>query len=206
MAGASMNASVTLTLAPDVTTEPMYLRELLPHSSSVAQGISELFQTKTIAAWSDLLNDLFAHFVTDHLEGRKRLPELKRRTTRIDFSSETDVTSQVREGLISDFAFEKYAERIKIINRMLNPESKCQDELSIIRRHVMIRNSIQHHAGNVYDDMLRELGSQKIEVLDNDGNPTTLRAGESIRLFIPELDHLKGALFRLTNSWRAHLA
>lgn len=206
VAGASMDASVALTLAPDVTTEPMYLRELLPHSSAVAQGISELFQTKAIAAWSDLLNALFAHFVTDHFEGRKRPPELKRRTTRIDFSSETDVASQVREGLISDFAFEKYTERIKIINRMLNPESECQEELSIVRRHVMIRNSIQHHAGIVYDDMLRELGSQQIEFLDNNGNPITIRAGEPIRLFVPELDHLKGALFRLTNFWRARIA
>jgi hypothetical protein len=201
-----MDASVALTIAPDVTTEPISLRELLPHSSAVDQGITELFQTKFIAAWSDLLNNLFKHFVIDHLEGRNRFPELKHRSTRIDFSSEVDVASQVREGLISDFPFDKYAERIKIINRVLNPESKCQDELSIIRRHVMIRNSIQHHEGIFYEVMQRELGSQKILILDSNGNQIYICAGESIRLFVPELDHLKGALFRLTSFWRTRIA
>lgn len=199
LAGASKDASVALTLAPDVTTEPRYLREIFPHSSAVAQGISELFQTKTIAAWADLLNAQFAQFAAAHLDGRKRFPEFKKRATRIDFSSESDIASQVREGLIADFAFEKYAERIKLINRILNPDEACQEELSIIRKHVFIRNSIQHHEGMVYEDMLKELGCTQICVFDREGNQKNLRAGESIQLFVPELDHLKGSLFRLTN-------
>lgn len=206
LAGAPKDASVSLTLAPDVTTEPMYLKELLPHSAAVVQGISELFQTKTIAAWSDLLNNLFAHFVTAHLLGEKPVPELKRRTTRIGFTSKSDITSQVREGLIADFAFEKYAERIKTINRVLNPDWQRQDELSIIKKHVLIRNSIQHHGGRVYEDMLTELGSKYLIIFNHDGNPISLQAEEPIALFIPELDHLKGALFRLTNNWRKRFA
>src|SRR4029077_20395443 len=69
------DASVALTLAPDVTTEPLYLRELLPHSPAVAQGIAELFQGKTTSAWFDLLGNLFAQFVTAHLSDVKRFPE-----------------------------------------------------------------------------------------------------------------------------------
>jgi len=110
------------------------------------------------------------------------------------------------EGLISDFAFERYSDRIKTIIHMLNADAHCQEELSIIRKHVLVRNSIQHHAGRVCEDMLRELGSQQINVLDHDGNLVDLGAGESIRLFVPELDHLKGALFRVTNFWRVRLA
>lgn len=206
LASASKDASVALTLAHDLTTEPMYLRELLPHSAAVAHGIAELFQTKTIAAWADLLNSLFAYFVTAHLEGQKRIPELKTRSVRIDFSSEIDITSQLREGLIADFAFQQYAEKVKIINCILNPDGRCEDELSIIRKHVLIRNSIQHHGGTVYEDMLKKLGNQHLVIFDHEGNSIKRQVEEPIALFIPELDHLKGALFRLTNNWRARFA
>lgn len=141
-----------------------------------------------------------------HLDGNKRIPELKKRTTRVDFGSSIDLKSQVQEGLVADFAFEKYAERIKIVNRMLNPDGACQEELSIIRKHVQIRNSIQHQAGRVCEGMLKEIGSQQVGVLDQHGNLLNLSAGESIQLFVPELDHLKGALFRLTNYWRVRFA
>lgn len=200
------NASVALRLAHDVTTEPMGLGELLPHSNAVAGGIAELFQTKTIAAWSDLLNKLFNHFVTAHLDGIKTFPELKRRTTQIDFSKNSDADLQVREGLFADFTFEKYSDRIRVINRVLNPDGLREDELSIIKKHVLIRNSIQHHASGVYPEMLKELGSNQIIVLDREGNATTLALGQFIQLFVPELDNLKGALYRITNTWNANFA
>jgi hypothetical protein len=54
--------------------------------------------------------------------------------------------------------------------------------------------------------MLRELGSKQLVVFDQDANSINLQAGEPIVLFVPELDHLKGGLFRLTNTWRARFA
>jgi hypothetical protein len=199
-------ASVALKLAHDVTTEPMRLSELLPHSSAVVEGVSELFQMKAVAAWSDLLNHLFAQFISAHLDGTKSFPELKKRTTRIDFSVNSDIGSQVREGLLADFAFEKYADRFRVVNRILNPKSLREDELSTIKKHVLIRNALQHHGSCVYAEMLKELGSSHIEVLDRDGKNTTLAVSDPIRLFVPELDQLKGALFRVTNTWSTHLA
>jgi hypothetical protein len=135
-------ASVSLKLSADVSTEPMHVGDLLPHKSAVAAGVSELFQMKGVAAWSDLLNDLFGQFVAAHLDGTKSFPELKRRTTRIDFSVVSDINSQLKEGLLADFAFEKYADRVRIINRILNPSSLCDAELSTIKKHVFIRNAI----------------------------------------------------------------
>jgi hypothetical protein len=58
----------------------------------------------------------------------------------------------------------------------------------------------------VYGDMLKELGSTNVAVLDGDGKSITLATGDAIRLFVPELDQLKGALFRLTNAWSSNLA
>ncbi|MGI8482373.1 MAG: hypothetical protein ACR2MF_09975 [Chthoniobacterales bacterium] len=206
VAVAPTTASVSLTLAHDISTEPMYLHELLPHSSAVSHGVCELFQTKTIAAWGDLLNALFERFVTLHVEGAKQYPELKKRATRVDFSSAEDFTLQVRAGLVADFAFNKYLDRIQVINRVLNTEGTFQDELSIIRKHVAIRNAIQHHSGHIYSDMLKELGCNQLSVFDHSGAQLSLIVGESIKLFVPELDYLKSALFRVTNYWRARFA
>ena len=199
------NASIALTLSPDITTEPMYLHELLPHSSAVAHGASELFQSKAIAAWADLLNVLFEMFVSAHIEGKRQYPELKKRSTRLDFSSIDDINTQVRLGLVADFAFSKYADRIHAISRILNPESELQVQLFVIKKHVAIRNANQHHGGRIYDDMLKDFGTDRIEVLDHVGNPKLLVAGQSVELFVPELDRLKSALFCVTNPWKARL-
>ena len=199
-------ASVTLTLAPDLTTEPMSLQELLPHSSSVSLGTAELFQTKSMAAWSDLLNTLFEHFVELHMGGKRLFPEIKKRGTRLDFSSAVEPLLQVRQGLVADFAFGKYVDRIQTISRILVPDHHVDQELRTIRKHVAIRNATQHHAGTVYEDMLKDLGSASIEVFDRDGRPLTLTVGQSIALYVPELDRLKSSLFVVTNHWRAQLA
>jgi hypothetical protein len=203
---APSTASVSLKLSVDVSTEPMHVNDLMPQEGAVAAGVSELFHMKAVAAWSDLLNDLFAQFVSLHLNGTKSFPELRRRTTRIDFSVTSDINSQLREGLLADFAFEKYADRVRIINRILNPSSLCEAELSTIKKHVLIRNAVQHHGSHVYGDMLKEIKSTNVAVLDGDGKSMTLAAGDAIELFVPELDQLKGALFRLTNTWSPNLA
>ena len=150
-------ASASLVLAAGVTTEPMYLRELQPHSASVSLGIAELFQTKAIAAWADLLGSLFEFFVQMHLEGKKPFPALKKRTTKVGFSDAVDLVEQVRQGLVADFAFGKYAERIKIISDTMPPSGRTSQALITVRKHVSIRNATQHHARRVYDDMLRDL-------------------------------------------------
>lgn len=202
LAKAPPHASVALKLAPDVTTEPMQLVELLPHRGAVALGVAELFQTKAIAAWSDLLNQLFGHIVTLHLDGTKSFPELKRKRTLIDFSISSDIKSQVQQGLIDDFSFEKYADRVRVINRVFNSSGLHQDALSTIKKHVLIRNSIQHHGSTVYPDMLTEIGSKHVVLLDHESKQKSLAVGDAIRLFVPELDQLKSALFRVTNTWR----
>jgi hypothetical protein len=199
-------ASVSLTLADGVTTEPMYLRELQPHSASVSLGIAELFQTKVIAAWADLLGSLFEFFVQMHLEGKKPFPALKKRTTKVGFSDVVDLVDQVRQGLVADFAFGRYADRIKIISDTLPPSKTTSRLLTVVRKHVSIRNATQHHARQVYDDMLRELSTPTLDVLDRSGRTISFRQGQVIELYVPELDHLKSALFIITNEWREQLA
>lgn len=202
IAKAPPNASVSVLLGEDITTEPFILRELVQHSAAVNYGILELFQTKVIAAWSDLLTALFADFVAQHLAQEKTYPQFKKLTARLDFSAATSLNDQLHDGLISDFAFKPYRDRIAPISAILDPAGLMEAERNLIKKHVSIRNAIQHHDSTVYEDMLRELSATELEVLDQNGSPSSIGLGQRIPLSIPELDGLKGAFFRLTNKWR----
>ncbi len=199
------DASVSLVLAEGLETEPMFLRELQPHSAAVAFGVAELFQTKVVAAWADLLNGLYEQFVNQHISGHRHFPAFKKRTTKLDFGSSEDVLTQVRAGLVADFAFSKYSERIQTVDRAFAPDEVRARHLQLIRKHVFIRNATQHHGGRIYEDMLRDLGAGSVQVLDANGRAKSLNLGESIELHVPELDHLKSSFFIVTNDWRRQL-
>jgi hypothetical protein len=198
------NASVELRLDKDIKTEPFYLKELLIHSGTVEQGVLELCQNKMVAAWSDLLGDLFSCFVDMHFSGIRKFRELKKRTVRLDFSLESDLNQQIRVALAADFAFQRYAERLKIIDGLLNPDCKHLAELTTIKKHVFIRNAVQHHAGKVYGDMLRELGCSRLTLLDGNADIRELDVDDFILLSVPELDTLKRGIYLLSNEWRKH--
>jgi hypothetical protein len=198
------DASVELSLGKDIKTEPFYLRELLIHSGTVEEGVFELHQNKMIAAWSDLLGDLFSCFVDMHFSGVRKFHELRKRTARLDFSLETDLLEQISTALIADFAFQRYADRVKIVDELLNPDGKHSAELSTIKKHVFIRNAVQHHASRVYRDMLRELGCSKLAVLSGDADLRELDLDDRVLLSVPELDSLKRSVYLVSNEWRRH--
>jgi hypothetical protein len=202
IAKAPLLASVSVLLGEDITTEPFILKELVQHSSAVNDGLLELFQTKVIAAWSDLLSALFSDFIAQHLAGEKLYPQFKKITARLDFSAASCLEDQLKEALISDFAFKPYKDKIAPISAILDPTGLMEEERSLIKKHVLIRNAIQHHESKVYDELLKELGTVQLAILDVKGNPLSIVRGQRIPLSIPELDALKSALFRLTNKWR----
>lgn len=193
---------VQLTLGKDIATEPVFLKELQTYSKNVEASMLDLFQNKLISSWSDLLTDLFSYFLEQHFSQKRKFKELKKRTPKIDFSSEVDLDIQIRDGLLADFSFEKYTDRLRIINGILNPAKDCEAELSLIKKHVFIRNSIQHHEGQVYSDMMKELGLDQLQMLNKDANIINIRIGAEIQLSIPEIDSLKRALYRISNTWR----
>lgn len=196
------NASIELSLDKDIKTERYFLRELILHNRPVEEGILELYQNKMTTAWSDLLNDLFSSLMNLHFNGVRNFSELKKRNVRLDFSSITTFHEQIEAALIADFAFQRYNDRVKIIDDILNPDSKHKTELANIKKHIFIRNAVQHHASKVYHDMLKELGCGGLALLDKNADAKDLGVDEQIVLSVPELDAIKRSLFLVSNEWR----
>jgi len=201
MSESNIEKTVNLKLANDVFTEPVSFSELASSSRDVkSKGIS-FYQNMMIASWSDLLNEIFVYFLDQHFSGVRNFSELKKQDIKIDYASNLKVEEQAKEALAKNFSFWSYIDRLKLINSMLNPDNEFEEEAKIIRKHVLIRNSIQHHNSQAYEDMFSQLGAAKFELLDKDGAPLSVSLGEKIYISIPELDHLKRGLHLLSQKW-----
>ncbi|MBD8531505.1 MULTISPECIES: hypothetical protein [unclassified Massilia] len=194
--------AIRLTLSKKATSEPIPLNDFIPHSGEVSAGVAELFQVRAIAAWNDLLNDLFSVFVREHLTGSRQFKAIKKRSASVDFSSSEPIQDQILRSVVTDFTFDPYKARIKSIKDLCITKLPVDDDLKIIRKHVEIRNNFQHHGGVVTQDLLDNLGSNKLELLNSTAQAFELKKGDRILLYIPELNLLKAAMYRVTIKWR----
>ncbi|MCE9951636.1 MULTISPECIES: hypothetical protein [Aeromonas] len=196
------NSAVSLHLGDDLYTEPVQFSELLFVSNDFISSTIALYQNMMIASWSDLLDDLFNHYLELHFNGKYFFSALKKQSIKIDFSSSETLENQIKDALQKDFSFKSYNEKIKLIIDALGCTSKNKLELSIIKKHVLIRNSIQHHNGLTYLDMFKLLGSESMTTMDRNGKPQEVVLGDKIYITVPEFDLLKRCLQIVTQTWR----
>jgi hypothetical protein len=195
-------ATVSLNLGDDLYSEPVTFGELLTSSSDFLSNSIALYQNIMIASWSDLLDDIFSYYVCKHFKGEFEFTSLKKQTIKLDFSSSIPIEKQVSNALINEFSFKNYADRFKIINTILNLNKDSVFEEKIIKKHVLIRNAIQHHNGIAYSDMFKLLGVSSFSVLDSGGEDENVKSGEKVYISVPEFDLLKRSLHLLTQNWR----
>jgi hypothetical protein len=195
--------TVSLKLGEELFTEPVSFSELLSNSQDVKSKGNSFYQNMMIAAWSDLIDEIFEYFLAQHFDGHRDFVELKRQNIKIDFASSISIEVQAKDALSKDFSFRSYPDRFKLINGILNPGNELDAEIKIIRKHVLIRNSIQHHNSIAYEDLFSQLGAANIELLDPNGAPLSVTQGNKIYISVPELDYLKRAQHLVSQKWRS---
>jgi hypothetical protein len=182
-------------------SEKVTLAELRKHSEAVESSIAELFQIKSIAAFGDLLTEIFTFYVARHLSGTP-VPLLANHTAKINFALSDSIPDQIKRSIIENFAFQPYAERISIVRKLLDPGSELKDELVFIKKHVLIRNSTQHHDGKFYAKMSTDLGASVLMVLNSSGKEAAVAVGEHIVISGSEVLLLKKYLLKVTSAWK----
>ena len=195
---------VSIPLSGDTFSEPIYVRELVEKQSAVQRGVAELFQSKAIAMWGDLLGDLYSACVRQHLEGTKNYNFLASRKVAFDFKSLDGLAEQLIVSLVSDFAFLDYKSRYKEISKLFSLGGYAR-QASVIAKHVEIRNAFQHHAGVMHAGGLKNLGLSKILLKGDDGVNFDLGAGGVISLSSVEIDVLKSNLFEVASALEVYL-
>lgn len=137
-----------------------------------------------------------------HFSGKRKFTALKKRDISLDFRATASLEVQMTERLCRDFDFERYIDKVKLLNGVFSPNNEQPEHLLNVAKHVQIRNSFQHRGGVVDEFLLKELGLQKIILLDVNGTPRGYQLNDSIKISVPEFDVFRRSLLMVGQLWR----
>lgn len=186
----------------NISIEPVPIHALREFKGEITDFILEVFHGKLIQRWNETLSSLLQYLVDLHFSGKRPFKELKRKALRCDFTSAAPIEEQIKESIIKDFDFDKYSERVKLINGVFDPNNDHDNDLKVIHKHVQIRNSIQHKDGIIDEFFLKELGIDRIVLLDDDGREKEYGQGDRLKLSIPEVDYFRRSMLTVSQCWR----
>ncbi len=200
--GFADNALIGATVGIDVQIEHIPVSEIKHYSAAMPQFMAEVFQGKLVQGWQDSLTNLFALLVEKHFTGDREFKELKKCQISLDFRDKTAIVDQMKDSLLKNFDFNSSKEKIKLINSVFNPQNERESDLANINKHIQIRNAFQHKSGKIDDFFLRELGLQRITLLDNNANPREFALNDKIELSVPEFNSFRKSVVLVAQTWR----
>ena len=186
-----------------IQVEPIPIRELRQYSATLPAFLLQVFHGKAITLWQDLIQSIFNIYVDWHFRGTRSFPELKIRQTKVDLRSIESIEVQIQRQFKRDFGFEKYKERVKLVNDIRNASAVRSSELFEVSKHVAVRNAIQHQDGILDEYALKDHGRVSFEMLDDNGNEVAFSAGDSLLLSLPEFLRLQKSLLLVAQAWRS---
>ncbi len=153
---------------------------------SVISNLLSYYQGNLIQCFQEFLDDCYLQVLIEAIEsGNPNQIKLRRASVRVDPScylpapedvGNEDVSSSVPwftiRGFISDmwraYKWEPFKSKTEMLFRSLD-YTPSEHALFEIRKHVLIRNCMEHHQGHLDRDSLSELGRNKLELLDEKG-------------------------------------
>lgn len=193
---------VEATVGLNTKTEPIPMSELKNYRQGLQNILLVMFHGKLVNVWNDCLSQLFKFLVGLHFSGRRHFKELKKRSLQLDFQQSNGLEEQVKDRLCRDFEFQKYNDRVKLLNSVFNPNKEGSEHISNIVKNVQIRNSFQHRGGIVDSFLLNELGLKRISLISSDGHTEYYSKDAPIELSIGEFDAFKRSLLLMGQIWR----
>jgi len=197
------NVAIGAVVGLNIAIEPIPLAELKQYKASFPGVLLEVFHGKVVQTWKECLSKIFAHYVSLHLNGTRRFEELKSTDVRLDFRSDVSIDEQIRNSLVDDFDFKRYADQQKLIDGLRNPNDLYPNHLTNVHKNVLMRNALQHKGGRVDQFFLNSLGVNQIEVLGQDAQPIPLGDGDRVTLSIPEFDSFRRSTLMVCQAWRS---
>lgn len=192
---------ISLWLGKNVYTERIRIPIVKAYSERFPFFLTEVFQNQFVQIFNDYLNALFDELITLHFSKKRQFLELKTQVIKVDFSNMGNLISEIRKSLLEDFKFKDHKERLNLINRVFNPDLSAEEYLMIVKKHIHIRNAVQHRNGYVDGYILEKLGTNKIVLLDVIGKDKCFALGEKMLLFPTELEKFKKSLIMLSQTW-----
>lgn len=193
---------IEATVGLNIHIEPIPMGELKHYKEGVPNFLLEIFHGKLVQAWNECLSNLFKILVNSHFSGERTFYELKKRNITLNFAESVRIDEQINERLCKDFEFEKYSDKAKLLTRVFNEENRNSDHLFNILKNVQIRNSFQHRSGKIDKFLLKELGVNKISILNKNGESQNYSLDDDIDLSVSELNGFRQSLIMVSQVWR----
>jgi len=197
------HATIEPRIGGGIQIEPIPIGELRQYSATLPHFLLQVFHGKAITLWQDLIQTIFDIYVDWHFMGIRGFPELKSRQTKIDLRSNESIEVQIQRQLKRDFGFDKYKDRVKLINDIRNTSADRSNELFEASKHVAVRNAFQHQDGVLDEYALKDHGRVSFELLDDSGNQIAFSAGDCLLLSLPEFVRLQKSLLLVAQAWRS---
>ena len=112
---------------------------------------------------------------------------------------------QIESAIWRNFKFKPFKEKFKEICNAV--DFKCNEDLrKKIICHVEIRNSFQHHDGQFTSDMIKMIGQDHIDLLNEDRKARRIEKWNSIVLSIPEVQSFCDSFDAFIVAYEQHIS
>lgn len=196
------NVEISPKVGKDILVEPIPIQNLHDDYDQYASFIFEIFQGKIIQDWEHFLEELFEYLVNIHIDKIINIPNLNKISMKINFEDSTDILEQIKNNHNRIYQFSEYKCKIKTINDVFNEKQEGIDQLDHIKMNKLLRNCIQHSNSIITKNTLKDMGKDKIYLLDENGNSKSYSESDSIKFTLPEINKLKQSIEHICNIWR----
>ncbi|KNY24833.1 hypothetical protein [Pseudobacteroides cellulosolvens] len=189
-------------VGPDLQIEPIHISVVKKYKEKYPHFIFEVYHGKVVQLLNNLLDDIFEQLVKFHFSGQRVFSELKKQDVKIDFATDTDHNIQIKDNLQKDYSFKDFTERVRIINKVLNPSNNGNTELDNVKMNVILRNTVQHR-NNILDEYIfSKLGRSEIHLQNDQGEKVSYKKGDQISISIPDIHLFIRSLLLIIQIWR----
>lgn len=198
--------SISPMVGINLSVEPIPMPDIKEFRVTFPSFIYEVYHGKFVQSWIYFVEDIFSFFLDLHFEGKRTFKEFEG-PIKLDFKNidiRKNINALIKDTIIDDFNNKGYVKKFKLINDgIFKFERKKEDEFTIVRNNVEIRNLIQHNKGIVDISGLKKLGSKEIKIMDKNGEYEIYREHDKIILSIPEIFEFKRSIIFIAQLWRS---
>lgn len=196
--------SISVKVGVDLQIEPIPIIEVKQFTNEYLSFLLDASHGKLARLWIDSLNDIFSLFIDLHFTGKRKFKEYKKQIKLPfqSFDTTKDIDDQIKDAVIKDFNFQSHNDKLWLINKVLNLTLEKEKEFENIKKNIFIRNSIEHGKGFIRDYVSKELGDNKIVILDATGMRKIFNINDKIILSIPEIYEFKCSVIFISQLWR----
>lgn len=185
-------------------------------SAAVRIALLERTQGQMVQELHGFLDDAYLRLLIDVIhDGNKSGLKLRKASVNLNPADyQPDDTDEASDwftlaGLVSDmwrdYKFEPFAKKLEMLFRPLDFKLSPEADL-VLRQHVAMRNSVQHHGGRLDKTELARLGRAALEMKGPDTTTTQIKAGQAIVFHLEELGRFDRVLREFGATFDAHVA